>query len=376
MARLHRRRPRHLAEPQRAVRSHEIVEGAEELQEIIERPLLPCMARGKPTQVGRALTNREVHPLDERGVELRRALGLLKRIGKSPLRTHDQFRSHAHDSVVLDLLDDLGEHAPEAEHVANRGRVELEAVGRYQRGSPTAACISDASDESSGVPIRAPPNESRRPEPGPDVDAREHPRLLLAALNERVQLVELKIDKVVPAQVPRVEAASDCRGQLQPASNRVSGEALETRNGGLVDALDVQGRDAVEASPFLRFALAGDPSPDRCERSGDNYPDTGGDQRWGCARSVTGDDGSTGAGSGQQEFPPEDRDAQDRGPSPRVQSSTASAPCAHAPASPKATRRTAGGSRPRAAPCARSRSGSRPSSPLPKSRGARACAPG
>ncbi len=133
--RLHRRRPRHLAEPQRAVRSHEVVEAAEELQVIIERPLLPCMARGTTTQVGRALTNREIQPLDERGAQLRRVLRVLKRIGKSPLRTHDQSRSHAHDSVALDPLDDLGEHAPEAKHVANRGRVELESVGRDQRRS-------------------------------------------------------------------------------------------------------------------------------------------------------------------------------------------------------------------------------------------------
>ena len=38
---------------------------------------------------------------------------------------------------------------------------------------------------------------------------REDPRLSLAALEERIQLVELELNEFVPAQMLRVEAASE-----------------------------------------------------------------------------------------------------------------------------------------------------------------------
>lgn len=45
-SRLHRRRPHHLPESQRAVRLHEVIEAAEELQVVVQRPPLARVTRG------------------------------------------------------------------------------------------------------------------------------------------------------------------------------------------------------------------------------------------------------------------------------------------------------------------------------------------
>ena len=72
---LHRRSPDLAPEPQRAVRSEEVVVTAEELN-VLAKLVFTSRVRCRPTvQVSRALTNRQVEALDERRVQ---RLGILR----------------------------------------------------------------------------------------------------------------------------------------------------------------------------------------------------------------------------------------------------------------------------------------------------------
>jgi hypothetical protein len=65
-------------------------------------------------------------------------------------------------AVLLDLLDDLGVHATEAESQLDRGGVELHTVTADKRITTPCAAIRDAADKGFGVLVGARADESSR----------------------------------------------------------------------------------------------------------------------------------------------------------------------------------------------------------------------
>jgi hypothetical protein len=89
------------------VRPHEVVVAAKQLQVIFETLLPTQVADRPPKRIGRALSDREIQPLDERSVQFRGVLRVAQRLFESP-RVADQRSSlDLDDAIVPTGLDDL-----------------------------------------------------------------------------------------------------------------------------------------------------------------------------------------------------------------------------------------------------------------------------
>src|SRR4029450_12164493 len=81
---LHGWRPNLGAEFQRPVRPHEVLVGGKQPQMIFETALPSRVIDRPPKKIGRALSDREVQPLDERSGQFRGVLGGAQRPFESP----------------------------------------------------------------------------------------------------------------------------------------------------------------------------------------------------------------------------------------------------------------------------------------------------
>src|SRR5262249_4023661 len=86
-----------------------------------------------PKKIGRALSDREVQPLDERSVQFRGVLGVAQRLFESP-RVADQHSSlDLDDAIVPTGLDHLAVKTCRSKDTADKPFVKLEAVSGDQR---------------------------------------------------------------------------------------------------------------------------------------------------------------------------------------------------------------------------------------------------
>ena len=135
---LHRWRPGLSTELQRPVRPDEIIIAAQEVDVPVELVGATGVAGRATAQVRRALANREVETLDERGVQ---GLGILRLPQRSlqPTRRADPpapFDSD--DAIVPPSLEHVTLDARRPKEARNHPNVVLEPLGRDQRESPHA----------------------------------------------------------------------------------------------------------------------------------------------------------------------------------------------------------------------------------------------
>src|SRR4029450_13641889 len=104
---LHGWRPNLAAEFQRPVRPHEVVVAAKQLQVIFETLLPSRVADRPPKKIGRALSDREVQPLDKRSVQFRGVLGVAQRLFESPRVADKRSSLDLDDAIVPTRLDHL-----------------------------------------------------------------------------------------------------------------------------------------------------------------------------------------------------------------------------------------------------------------------------
>ena len=65
------------------------------------------MGQRSPSQISRALSDRQIQPLDERSVQRRRVLGVVERLLESPPGSQQLSTFDLHDAIVASGLQDL-----------------------------------------------------------------------------------------------------------------------------------------------------------------------------------------------------------------------------------------------------------------------------
>ena len=148
---LHRWRPGLSSEFQRPVRSDEIVIAAQEVDVPAELVGATSVAGRSTAQVRRALANREVEALDERGVQscgiLRRQEGVLE-----PTRRADLHASlDPDDTIVPPSLEPLTIDARGPKEASDHPDVVLKAIGGDQRDSHEAPTVDDVADHGPSI---------------------------------------------------------------------------------------------------------------------------------------------------------------------------------------------------------------------------------
>lgn len=254
---LHRPRPGFAPELQSTVRADEIVMASQELDVAAELLRATGVAWRPPTQVRRALTNREVESLDKGRIQ---GLGILrfeKSVLQATRRADLDSPLDSDDAIIPPSLEHLTIDARGTEEANERTEVKLEAIRHDQWDSDEAPPEDDVVEYGLGVPIGAAADEATRPQAGTHRDRRKEPHRPALAADERVQLIGLKLNALeVPQHFP-VEALCRDRRPLEPACHGVAGATRETGRRGNAHALDSQARYLVELLPSTTKTAVG-----------------------------------------------------------------------------------------------------------------------
>ena len=231
---LHRWRPGLSTALQRPVRPDDIVRAAQAVDVPVELVGATGVAGRATAHVRRALANREVETLDERGVQ---GLGILRLPQRSlqPTRRADPpapFDSD--DAIVPPSLEHWTIDARRPQEALNHPNVLLEPIGRDQRESHHASAEDDVVEDGRGVSRGAAAEHAPGPQSGTHLDGRTQPCGSALVADERAELISLQLNDFEVAQHPLVEALRRSGrvdiGTGTAASNReVFGSLLEPR---------------------------------------------------------------------------------------------------------------------------------------------------
>ena len=181
---LHRWRPGLSTARQRPVRPDDIVRAAQEVAVPVELVGATGVAGRATAQVRRALANREVETLDERGVQ---GLGILRLPQRSlqPTRRADPPAPFdADDAIVPPSLEHVTLDARRPKEALTHPNVVLEPIGRDQRESHHASAEDDVGEDGRGVLRGAAAEHAPGPQSGtPSMAANNHVALLLLPMN-------------------------------------------------------------------------------------------------------------------------------------------------------------------------------------------------
>ena len=219
---LHRWRPGLSTELQRPVRPDDIVRAAQEVDVPVALVGATGVAGRATAHVRRALANREVATLDERGVQ---GLGLLRLPQRSlqPTRRADPpapFDSD--DAIVPPSLEHVTLDARRPQEALTHPNVVLEPIGRDQRESHHASAEDDVVEDGRGVSRGAAAEHAPGPQSGTPLDGRTQPCGSALVADERAELISRQLNDCEVAQHPLVEALRRCRGPLEPSREGIA----------------------------------------------------------------------------------------------------------------------------------------------------------
>ena len=230
------------------MRPDEVVVAAKQLQVIFETLLPSRVVDRPPKKIGRALSDREVQPLDERSVQFRGVLGVAQRLFESP-RVADQRSSlDLDDAIVPTGLDHLAVQTRWPQNATDNSLVKLEAVCGDQRDTFKIHSAGYVLKESERISVASSPYDGRRPKPRPDVNRGEDPDRVFLAADDRPNLVGLKLRDGKVQLLSIVEPTTRMGCLFEPASDGIPGDLLYSGDRRLVQALDAQGGNFVEVA--------------------------------------------------------------------------------------------------------------------------------
>ena len=242
---LHRWRPGLSTALQRPVRPGEMVRAAQAVDVPVELVGATGVAGRATAHVRRALANREVETLDERGVQ---GLGILRLPQRSlqPTRCADPpapFDSD--DAIVPPSLEHVTRDARRPKEALTHPNVVLEPIGRDQRESHHASAEDDVVEDGRGVSRGAAAEHAPGPQSGTHLDGRTQPGGAALVADERAERISLQLNDCDVAQHPLVEALRRCRGPLEPSREGMAGMARDPGGRRTAHTLDAQARDLV-----------------------------------------------------------------------------------------------------------------------------------
>ena len=257
---LHRWRPGLSTARQRPVRPDDMVRAAHEVDVPVELVGATGVAGRAPAHGRRALANREVETLDERGVQ---GLGILRLPPRSlqPTRRADPpapFDSA--DAIVPPSLEHVTRDARRPQEALNPPNVVLEPLGRDQRESHHASAEDDVVEDGRGVSRGAAAEHAPGPQSGTHLDGRTQPCGSALVADERAARISLQLNDFDVAQHLLVEALRRCRGPLEPSREGIAGMARDPGGRRNAHTLDAQARALVAFPPSAATAAV------RCPR--------------------------------------------------------------------------------------------------------------
>ena len=86
------------------------------------------MGQRSPSQISRALSDRQIQPLDERSVQRRRVLGVVERLLETPRGAHQCSSFDLHDAIISSRLEHLAVESRRSEDATHHLLVEIESV--------------------------------------------------------------------------------------------------------------------------------------------------------------------------------------------------------------------------------------------------------
>jgi hypothetical protein len=192
------------------------------------------------------LSDREVQPFDKGRVQFRGVLGISKHLLQSPVSTDYCSVLDLHNTIVATGFDDLPVQTRGSKDTADDLRIKGESVRGNQRDTFEIRSAEDIPEDGEGVSIASSSHDCRRPKPRPDLDRGEDPNGLFLVVDDRTDLIRLKLCDRDSIDSSIVEAATRAGSFLEPAMNGIPGDLLYPSNRGLVQALDAEGGDLIE----------------------------------------------------------------------------------------------------------------------------------
>src|SRR5262245_2749693 len=127
------------------------------------------MADRPPKKIGRAQSDREVQPLDERSVQFRGVLGVAQRLFESPRGADPHSSLDLDDAIVPTRLDDLAVQTSWPKDATDNSLVETESVSGDKGDTFKIHSTGYVLKESERVSVASSPYDSR-PKPRPAVN--------------------------------------------------------------------------------------------------------------------------------------------------------------------------------------------------------------
>jgi hypothetical protein len=153
------------------------------------------------------LSDREVQPFDKGRVQFRGVLGISKHLLQSPVSTDYRSSLDLHNTIVPTGFDDLAVQTRRSKDTADDLRIKGESVRGDQRDTVEIRSAGDIPEEGECVSIASSSHDCRRPKPRPDLDRGEDPDGLLLVVQDRTNLICLKLCDGDSIYVSIVEAA-------------------------------------------------------------------------------------------------------------------------------------------------------------------------
>ena len=213
--------------------------------------LRASMGERAASQIGRALSDGQIHPFNERRVQCRRVLGVGKPFSEPPRRAHPLSSFDRNDAIVSSRLEHLAVERRGTKDATDDLLVELESVGDDQGQTLDIHAVRDILQKSERVSVASSAGHRRRPEPRPHLDGDEHPRWPRLAADEGAQFIGLELFDDETGYPALVEAMANGGCMLKPASDGVPGNPLDPSNRGNADTLDPESNNRVETSSSM-----------------------------------------------------------------------------------------------------------------------------
>lgn len=244
---------------------NEVVVAAQQV-EVFFQPLLgACVAQCPSQEIGRALPNGQIEPLDERRVQLRRVLRVKQSFFETPRRSEHFSSFDLHDTIVPSSFENLTVETSDPEDATDDLVIELEAIGDDQWKTLEIHPVRKVTKQGKSVPVASSSHDGRRPETRPDLDRCEDPRRLFLPAGERADLIGLNLRDRESGGRSAVEPPTRTGRPLKPASDGVPGNPLHPSDRGDADTLDSEGRDLIESGSTMLETVVGC-APRRTER--------------------------------------------------------------------------------------------------------------
>ena len=144
------------------------------------------MGERSPRQIGRALSDGEMHPFNERRGQCRRVLGVGEPCFEPPRRAHPLSSVDLNDAIVSSRLEHLAEENRWTKDATDDLLIDIKSVGDDHGTGRELHARRDVAHERPRVPVAAPPDVDGQRRDHTSIAATIHVGRVFRPVNERI----------------------------------------------------------------------------------------------------------------------------------------------------------------------------------------------